>query len=163
MNINELNNYKLAKAIDFNTDLNPQLFMGDKMRPLVRNKLMDIANHFREFLGVEDIALVDIEVSGSNAAYSYTPHSDIDLHLIVDFTQLPDNDVYKELFNAKQYSFNDQHNLKIKGYDVELYVQDAAQAHHSLGSYSVLKDKWTRIPTKQRANLDDQATHAKYE
>ena len=164
MNIQELENFQLAKAIDFNTDLNPQLFTtGDRMRPLVRNKLMNIADHFREFLGVQDIALIDIEVSGSNAAYSYTPHSDVDLHLIVDFSELPDNEIYKELFTAKQYQYNDQHDIKIKGYDVELYVQDAAQAHHSLGSYSVMNDEWNRIPTKQRANLNDTATLLKYE
>jgi len=163
MNITELDNYKLAKAIDFNTDLNPQIFVNDKMRPVVREKLMEIADHFREFLGVQNIALVDIEVSGSNAAYSYTPHSDIDLHLIVDFTQLPDSDVYRELFDAKKYQYNNHHDIKIKGYEVELYVQDAAQKHHSLGSYSVLNDKWNKIPTKQRANLDDDATLLKYE
>ena len=163
MNIKELQNFRLAKAIDFNNDLNPQIFMGDKMRPLVRNKLMNIADHFREFLGVQDIALADIEVSGSNAAYSYTPHSDVDLHLIVDFSELPDSDIYRELFNAKQYQYNDLHIIRIKGYDVELYVQDAAQSHHSLGSYSVMNDDWNRIPTKQRANLDDTATLLKYE
>jgi len=163
MNLAELDNFQLAKAIDFNTDLNPQVFMGNKMRPMVRNKLMEIADHFREFLGVQDIALVDIEVSGSNAAYSYTPHSDIDLHLIVDFTQLPDSDIYRELFDSKKYQYNDMHDIKIKGYDVELYVQDAVQAHHSLGSYSVMKDDWNRIPTKQRANLNDTATLLKYE
>lgn len=164
MNIQELDNFQLAKAIDFNNDLNPQLFMSDRtMRPLVRNKLLDIANHFREFIGVENIALVDIEVSGSNAAYSYTPHSDIDLHLIVDFEHLSRDEVYRELFDAKKYAYNDSHDIKIKGYDVELYVQDAAQPHHSLGSYSVLNNEWTRSPTKQRANLDDTATLLKYE
>jgi len=163
MNIQELDNFQLTKAINFNTDLNPQIFMNDKMRPLVRNKLMQIADHFREFLGVQDIALVDIEVSGSNAAYSYTPHSDVDLHLIVDFTQLPNNEVYKEMFDAKKYQYNHNHDIKIKGYEVELYVQDAAQSHHSLGSYSVMNDEWNKIPSKQRANINDTATILKYE
>jgi len=163
MNLDELDNFKLSKAISFNTDLNPQIFIGDKMRPLVRKKLMQIADHFREFLGVQDIALIDIEVSGSNAAYSYTPHSDVDLHLIVDFTKLPNNEVYKEMFDAKKYQYNQMHSIKIKGYDVELYVQDAAQKHASLGSYSVLNNEWNRIPTRQRANLNDDATILKYE
>ena len=66
-------------------------------------KLISIADHFREFLGVENIALVDITLSGSNAAFSYTPHSDVDLHLIVDFSKLPDSDVYREMFDAKKY------------------------------------------------------------
>lgn len=163
MNLDELDNFKLTKAINFNIDLNPQIYIGDKMRPLVRKKLMEIADHFREFLGVQDIALIDIEVSGSNAAYSYTPHSDVDLHLIVDFTKLPNNEVYKEMFDAKKYQYNHNHDIKIKGYEVELYVQDAAQKHSSLGSYSVLNDEWNRIPTRQRANLNDDATILKYE
>jgi len=163
MNLEELDNFQLTKAINFNTDLNPQIFMNDKMRPLVRNKLIEIADHFREFLGVQNIALVDIEVSGSNAAYSYTPHSDVDLHLIVDFTKLPNNEVYKEMFDAKKYQYNHNHDIKIKGYEVELYVQDAAEPHHSLGSYSVMKDEWNKIPSKQRANLNDTATLLKYD
>ena len=163
MNINELDNFQLANAIDFHDELNPQLFVHEKMRPNVRAKLIRIANDFREFLGVSDLALVDITVSGSSAAYSYTPHSDIDLHLLVDFSILPQSEVYQELFNAKKYQYNDEHNIKIKGYDVELYVQDANQPHTSLGNYSILKDEWNRFPTKQRAHLDEVATKAKYE
>lgn len=163
MNINELDQFKLAKAINFNNDLNPQLYVGEKMHPVVYNKLMSIAEDFREFLGVEELALTDITVSGSNAAYSYTPHSDIDLHLVVDFSELPNDEIYRELFNAKKYQYNDMHDIKIKGYDVELYVQDSAQPHSSLGEYSLLRNDWNRYPTKQRANLDDTATLLKYE
>ena len=163
MNINELDKFQLTKAINFNDQLNPQIFVDNKMRPEVRQKLMEIAEHFREFLGVQDLALVDITMSGSNAAYSYTPHSDIDLHVIVDFSHLPNDDVYRELFDAKKFQYNEQHDIKVKGYDVELYVQDATQPHSSLGEYSVMRDEWNRIPTKQRANLDDTATRLKYE
>ena len=163
MNLNELENFTLANAIEFNDDLNPQLYTNDKMRPRVRAKLMEIAEHFRTFIGIEHMALVDVTVSGSNAAYTYTPHSDIDLHLIVDFSQLSDDDVYKELFDAKKYQYNDMYTIKLKGYDVELYVQDAAQPHRSLGEYSIMHDTWNRIPTRQRANLDDNATQLKYQ
>jgi len=163
MNISELDKYELSKAIEFHNELNPQLYYNGKMRPEIRKQLLKIADDFREFLGIEDIALVDITVSGSNAAYSYTPHSDIDLHLIVDFDRLPHDEVFRELFDAKKYQYNDLHDIKIKGYDVELYVQDKDQPHSSLGEYSVLRDEWNRIPTKKRANLDDIATFQKYE
>ena len=162
MNIDELDKFQITKAINFNTDLNPQLFVNEVMRPEVHQTLIGIADHFREFLGVELTSLVDITLTGSNAAYSYTPHSDVDLHLIVDFSQLPDNDVYRELFDSKKYQYNDQHDIKIKGYDVELYVQDAAQPHVSLGNYSVFNNEWNRFPTKQRANVDEEASYFKY-
>jgi hypothetical protein len=42
-------------------------------------------------------------------------------------------------------------------------VQDTNQVHTSLGEYSVVYDKWIRIPKKRRANYDEAATKAKYE
>jgi len=163
MDIYELDSYRLSDAVKFHSDLNPRLWDDMKMRPEVREALLRIADDFREFLGIDDLAVEDITVSGSNAAYSYTPHSDIDLHLIVDFSRLNPDQVYQELFNAKKYQYNDQHDIKVRGYDVELYVQDANKPVRSLGEYSIRNDDWTRIPVQRRGNLDEKSTKAKYE
>ena len=64
---------------------------------------------------------------------------------------------------SRKNKYNDQHDIKIRGYEVEVYVQDASQQHSSLGEYSIVNDDWNKIPTKKRANLDDNATKAKYE
>ena len=128
MNINELNSFNLADAVKFHRRLNPALWGADEhLLPEVQQKLLAVADDFREFLGVDDLKLVDITLSGSNAAYSYTANSDIDLHLVVE---MPDDPVYQELFDAKKYQYNDTHNIRIGGADVELYVQPADQAHH---------------------------------
>ena len=101
MNITELNSYNLADAVKFHRCLNPRLWARDEhLLPEVKEKLLSIAEFFQEFLGVDDLKVKDITVSGSNAAYSYTKNSDIDLHLIVE---MPDDPVYQELFNAKNY------------------------------------------------------------
>ena len=163
MNLKELDSFKLGDAVNFHEELNPALWENERMRLDVRKALLRIAADFQEFLGVQDLAIEDVRISGSNAVYSYTPHSDIDLHLIVDFDQINNDAVYQELFNAKKFQYNQEHNIKVRGYDVELYVQDATQPHASLGEYSVARDEWTRIPTKQRANLDDFATRQKYD
>ena len=162
MKLTELDQYKLGDAIDFHKELNPGLFYNEKMRPEVHEALMDIARDFKEFLGVGDIALVDITLSGSNAAYTYTPHSDIDLHLLVDFNQLSNDQVYRELFDAKKYQYNEQHDIMVRGSEVELYVQDAGQPHISLGEYSLLDDNWNRLPKMIKASIDDDATELKY-
>jgi hypothetical protein len=114
-------------------------------------------------MGIPDLAVEDVIITGSNVAYTYTPHSDIDLHLLVDFAKLPNSDVYKELFNAKKSLYNDTYEITIRDIPVELYVQDTAQAHTSLGEYSLYKDEFTRIPTKKRANLDEISAEAKFE
>jgi hypothetical protein len=162
MNIKELDSYHIEDAINFHEDLNPQLWINDTMRKEVRSTLKEISDDFLIFLGIKNIAVIDIRVSGSNAAYSYTPYSDIDLHIIIDFDQISNDSVYKELFDAKKYQYNDVHDIEIRGYDVELYVQDSKQHHESLGEYSIVQNDWVRIPSKRRANLNDTATHAKY-
>jgi hypothetical protein len=164
MNILELDTYDLGDAVKFNDQLNPRLFGPDeRLRPEVREQLMAIAEDFQQFLGIKDLELKDITVSGSNAAYTYTPHSDIDLHLVVDLPEADASEVYRELFDAKKYAYNDQHNIKIGGYDVELYVQDANKTHHSQGIYSVLNNDWVAVPKRRRPDVDDISVKSKFE
>ena len=164
MNIHELDSYRLSNAIKFNDKLNPRIWGEDEhLLPDVREHLLAIADDFREFLGLTDIELKDVTISGSNAAYTYTPHSDIDLHLVVDLPKADASEIYRELFDAKKYQYNDQHNFKIGGYDVELYVQNANQPPVSQGEYSVLNNKWLQVPKRQQANVDDMSTRSKYE
>ena len=162
MNLKELDSFSLSDAISFHDELNPNLWDGQALQPEVKEQLLIIAKDFLEELGVNDLDVKDITVSGSNAAYSYTPHSDLDLHILVDLSKLDNNEIYRELFNAKKTIYNDTHNITIHGVPVELYVQDAREPVVSLGEYSILKDKWLRIPTKRRANLDQTATKQKY-
>jgi hypothetical protein len=132
------------------------------MRTEVRDALLAIATDFKEFLGLDDLDVLDITISGSNAAYTYTPTSDIDLHLVVMIPEAHDPEL-RELFNAKKYQYNDQHNIKIRGFDVELYVQDVEQEHHSMGIYSVKDNKWVSIPRAQKAEIDDVSVEQKFE
>lgn len=164
MNITELDQFRLSDAVKFNDKLNPRLWDdNEKMRPEVRQALLRIAEDFREFLGVDDLQLKDITVSGSNAAYTYTPHSDIDLHLVVDLPEADRSQVYRELFDAKKYQYNDIHNIKIGGYDVELYVENANEKPVSQGIYSVKNDEWVDVPKRRRAEVDDVSTRNKYQ
>ncbi len=164
MNIEELDAYNLDDAVKFHDRLNPRLWDdGEQLLPEVRSKLLEIAADFEEFLGLNDVSVQDITISGSNAAYSYTDHSDIDLHLVVSMPQGAGAEVYRELFDAKKYQYNDLHDIRIGGADVELYVQDADQPHHSQGIYSVKHNKWISVPRRQRAKIDDSAVLNKYQ
>lgn len=161
MNLKELDSFKMADAVTFHDELNPKLWNNGHLRPEVREQLILITEDFLSELGIPDVDVDDITVSGSNAAYSYTPHSDLDLHLLVDMSRF-DNDIYKEFFNAKKALYNEAHDIKIHGVPVEVYVQDSREPVVSLGEYSVLDNKWLRIPTKRRANFDQTTTQSKY-
>jgi hypothetical protein len=163
MDIKTLESFKLSDAVTFHNQLNPKLFVGQRLLPKVKNQLLLIAKDFTDNLGIRNLNIKDITISGSNAAYSYTPHSDLDLHIIVDISNINNDDVYRELFNAKKTIYNDSHNITVHGIPVELYVQDEAEPVKSLGEYSLLQDKWLRYPTKRRANLDQNATKAKFD
>lgn len=163
MDIKELQDYRLSDAIKFHTHLNPRIWGRDEhLLPEVREKLLAIAADFKEFLGL-DLEVKDITISGSNAAYTYTDHSDIDLHLVADLPKADASEIYRELFDAKKYQYNDQHNFKIGGYDVELYVQNANEDPKSQGIYSVLDNKWLSVPKRRKPDVDDISVKSKYE
>ena len=163
MNLKELHSFKLSDAVTFHDKLNPKLWIGVVLRPEVKDQLMTIAQDFLEELGVHDLDVKDITISGSNAAYSYTKHSDLDLHILVDMGNLPVDEVYRELFTAKKTIYNDTHDITIHNIPVELYVQDSRQPVVSLGEYSIIDNKWLKIPTKRRSNFDQTSTKSKYE
>ena len=161
MNISQLESYNLGDAVKFHTKLNPELWdRREHLHPEVKAQLLKIADDFATFLGVDNVDLEDITVSGSNAAYTYTPHSDIDLHLVV---RRPEDPVYRELFDSKKHIYNKDHDISIHGIPVELYVQDHDQPAVSQGIYSVLNSDWLEVPRRQRAVIDDVSVRSRYE
>jgi hypothetical protein len=162
MNLKELDSFKLHDAIYFHDELNHAIFAGDAMRDDVREQLLLIAGDFIDHLGLDNLQVMDITLSGSNAAYTYTKHSDIDLHILVDMSKLNDELVYRELFHAKKTLYNDTHDIFVNGYDVELYIQDANEPVISLGEYSIMRNSWIKLPKKARANLDQMAAKLKF-
>ncbi len=118
------------------------------MVPKVREALLRIAEEFIDYLG-EDIFVDDIVLTGSLANFNWSEYSDFDLHIHIDLKQFgKDSDLYKELFDLKKFIFNERHNIKIYGYDVELYAQDAEEPHYSSGVYSVMNNEWVSKPKK---------------
>jgi hypothetical protein len=143
--------------VSVNKSLNPKIWKNDTLDPKVRLKLLEIAKVFRKFLGV-DIKIVDVTITGSNANYTWTEYSDLDLHLIIPGEP---NIEQRELFNAKKSLWAEQHNITVKGLPVEVYVQGADEPHHSTGVYSLIKDQWVHEPKKVKPNVDDAAVKAK--
>jgi hypothetical protein len=162
MDLKELHSFKMSDAVTFHDSLNPKLFRGQHLQPEVELQLKHIAQDFLQEMGIHDLDVRDITISGSNAAYSYTDHSDLDLHILVNMGDLPNDDVYREFFQSKKDLYTDSHDITINKIPVELYIQDAAEPVTSLGEYSIKDKKWLRLPTKRRANFDQTATKAKY-
>lgn len=161
MKINELTNEVLG-AIEFHDKLNPALWDGDQLKPEVSDKLLKIARAFIKFLDVPNLNFTHITISGSNAAYTYTDKSDIDLHVLVDIPA-DQQEFMRNFFDAKKTVFNSQHNITIKGQPVELYVQFTSQPHASAGIYNLIDKKWLSVPKKQKAKINDIDVRSKAE
>jgi hypothetical protein len=145
--------------VTVNRVLNPKIWQGTELDPAVEAKLLKIAEKFQEFLNV-DLDVIDYTLTGSNANYTWTKFSDIDLHVLVNGEV---SEEYRELFNAKKALWAEHHDIKIKGIPVECYVQGSAEPHHSTGIYSVMKNKWLEQPKKSKPAVDDGNVQRKLE
>ena len=146
-----------SRGITVNRRLNPKLWQDGDLDPQVENKLLKIARAFEEFVGV-DLEVIDVTVTGSNANYTWTKYSDLDLHLIVP--GIP-TEQERELYSAKKSLWSEQHNITIKGLPVECYIQGEEEPHHSTGVYSIAKQRWLITPKKAKPKIDDAAIEAK--
>jgi peptidoglycan hydrolase-like protein with peptidoglycan-binding domain len=167
----------IISSFHIQEDLNPKIwelptekFMGDPegqhyiMRTKVRERLLEIAYEFIEFVKV-DFIVSDVVMTGSLANYNWSKYSDIDLHIMADFSQFNEREreLYQELFTLKKTLFNDKHDIKIFGYDTELYIQDENEKHTSTGVYSVLFNKWIEEPSPEKVIVDRETVKNKSE
>ena len=146
----------------YNDTLNPNIWDNLKLKPEIKEKLLQIGKDF--YADTEtDAPLKDVLFVGSLANYNWSEYSDIDLHVVCDFIQFSDTELslYEELFKVKKTIFNTNHDIKIFGYEVELYVQNASEAHFSSGVYSVLYDEWDVKPEKEDSNIDTKILKSK--
>lgn len=155
----QLKEFAESPLVRVNRKLNPKIWEGDRLKPEVRGKLIKIARVFEEFIGIE-LDVIDYTITGSNANYTWTEYSDLDLHIIID--GIP-SDEQRELYNAKKALWSEQHDIKIKGLPVECYVQGEGEPHHSTGVYSLSQDDWVTVPKKSKPSVDDTAITAKKE
>lgn len=142
----------LDEEIKVNDTLNPDLWDDDnEMKEDVKDKLLDIVDNFLDNLKEDkiNIEVVDVRVVGSSANYNYTDKSDIDLHIVADIDSLPcEQHVLSQLYNAYKSIFNSKYDIKIKGHDVEIYVEDVNQPAKSNGIYS-LYTGWIKKPKRE--------------
>lgn len=153
--------------LEYHKTLNPRIWTADKkLQPKVRKALQNIAKEFTEFLKADGYKTVDLYFTGSLANYNYTSKSDIDLHIVLDYDDQAEDceeccglDLH-DIFDTKKTLWNEQHDITIYDYPVELYVQDAKEPHIATGIYSVQDNKWVREPKHKGELIKDVNTYA---
>ena len=140
--------------------LNPA-FWGERdvLKAEVANKLIQIGRDFFEnnLKFPKNVELIDIKFTGSLANYNWTDNSDIDLHLVIDFKKTgADPKLIRDYVNSKKNLWNEQHDIMMKGHEVEIYVENLNEKHYSTGVYSLLNNEWIVKPSPAKPNIDDQ-------
>ena len=149
--------FSTQEYVTVNKRLNPKLWSKGQLDPQVTKQLIKIAKAFEEFIGV-DLPVTDVTVTGSNANFMWTRHSDLDLHLIIPGVA---PDAARELYSAKKALWSEEHQITVKGIPVECYVQGSEEPHHSTGIYSVLNKEWLVKPRKAQPKINDVAVEEK--
>ena len=151
---------QVVDTLLYQDELNPKFWENpstpekSSLKKEVRKKLMEISDEFFEYLDL-DLFISNITMTGSLANFNWSDFSDVDLHFIFDYKQVEGNEeIYKEYFNLKKTLFNSTHDIKIFGHDVEIYIQDLLEPHHSTGVYSVLHNDWITTPKKEEVQIN---------
>lgn len=133
--------------------LNPKFWDDGHLDTRIRLKLLDIADDFFDSLGIDWVEPEDVIITGSLANYNWNDkYSDIDLHILVDYEDVDERtDFVRDFFTLKKNEWNQKHKgLKIFGFPVEVYVQDANEPHASSGVYSIDRDEWITEPDRDK-------------
>ena len=130
-------------------ELQPDVWSEDEeMHNIVRKRLLQVAREFLDTLPFKVMPL-DIVLTGSLASYNWSKFSDVDLHIVVDFSEIDDDtDFARDYFSAKQAVWNLKHEILIYGHEIEIYVENSGDKHFALGMYSVLDDEWLKKPVR---------------
>ena len=136
------------KRIKIQDHLNPTVWQTPtKMRPNLRQQLLTIANDFLTGDDTPKITVKDIVFTGSLANYNWSQQSDLDMHLLADFGDGQVGNLTHQLYDMLAYTWNEHHDIKLQGFEVEIYVADASAGFpHEAGVYSLQNDKWLIEP-----------------
>jgi len=152
----------ISKNIQFHDKLNPLVWKGDRIDQRIRYHLLKIAQLFIDNLGIKDLPLLDIILTGSLASYNYTPYSDFDVHVLIDDSKFDiDRETLQGLLKPAKALWSKLYPITIKDYDVEVYVQTKSEPAHSNGVYSLLDDGWIERPNKEHPRINGAAIKTK--
>ena len=145
-----------VKSFRIKDELNPKIWTDFEINSEVREDLLKIA---QDFYGSTDLQadVDDIILTGSLSNYNWSEkYSDYDLHILIDFSQVNESvELVKKYADSVKKIWNDAHDIKIKGYEVEVYIQDISEPHTSTGVFSLLNNKWKVKPERVEFEPDE--------
>jgi hypothetical protein len=144
----------LVDDVQARNTLHPDLWQEGKLDPLVRERLLKMAELFLLDTGFGNLDVKEIVFAGSMAGYLYHSQSDIDVHVSVDGSPITaDLKLLFQLFNARSDDWNGDYELRVRDHEVELFILDYRSPEGSDGVYSLREDRWIKEPKPPTNNV----------
>ena len=158
MNIAELSSFSLRDNARYQSQLNPLLWNSkEQLKSKIRDRLLSHAEEYAEHSGLLAENIRDIVIAGSQAAYSYTPYSEIDVFVLADLSDT--TEVFQELLQEQSQSF--KKTLRLDESRVNVYVIDINTRCTTQGIYSLVTESWVQVPRRRVAESNDLSVVAK--
>ncbi len=147
----------------YNKTLNKKFWSEDnKFNPDIREKLLSITNDFIDKLDLDGVEIHDVTLTGSNSNYNYNDYSDLDVHVLIDFKDInEDEDLVKKALDGQRFVWNLRHNISLRDHGVEMYMQDKDEPHVASGLYSLLNNEWIAEPSYDPPTIDSRDVYKK--
>ena len=147
----------------YNKTLNKKFWSEDnKFNQDIREKLLSITNDFIDKLDLDGVEIHDVTLTGSNSNYNYNDYSDLDVHVLIDFKDInEDEDLVKKALDGQRFVWNLRHNISLRDHGVEMYMQDKDEPHVASGLYSLLNNEWITEPSYDPPTIDSRDVYKK--
>lgn len=156
------NDFEPIKSFRLKNELNPKIWNGFNIDQDIREQLLTIAQDFYNSTDL-DAKIKDIILTGSLANYNWSnKYSDFDLHIVIDYVEVnEDIELVEKLTDYAKKVWMNNHDIDIKGYEVEVYIQNSDSKLFSSGVFSLLNNKWDKKPIKEEFEPDEEAIRSK--
>ena len=151
------------ESFEKHSELNPKFWQDGKLKEKIRRRLTKIVYDFIESVQLgDDMRVEDIRFTGSLANYNWSKYSDIDLHIVIDFSKIDENtELIESFFYGAIWRWNELHDIKIYGHEVEIFVENVGHVTHSAGIYSIMNEEWVIEPNPEKIEFDYTAARKK--
>ena len=156
------------KSFYLKDELNSKIWKGFEIDSEIRENLLKIGQDFFETIDIE-CEVKDIALCGSLCNYNWSEkYSDYDLHIIIDYKEIDDNlELVEKFCDYAKKQWNMQHDITLKGYEVEVAIQDEKDLKTAISSgrmggvFSLLNNKWIKRPEKVEFEPDEKILEKK--
>ena len=146
----------------YNKTLNKKFWSDQVFDTDIRKKLLAITSDFIKELELDGVKVYDVTLTGSNSNYNYNEFSDLDVHVLIDYKEInEDEDLVKSALDGQRFIWNLRHNINLRDHNVEMYVQDKDEPHVASGLYSIQDDRWITKPSYDPPSIDRRDVYKK--